>query len=219
MAYVDWMMKTWQLGACSCDYGCPCEFNGRPTRGRCEGMGVYEIAEGYFGNVRLDGLRMVNIYRWPGAVHEGGGVFQAIIDERATAAQRDALFAITAGKEQEPTTAFNIYGSTISQEIDPLFAAIDFAWDFEQRSARSAVEGVMDSVFEPIRNPVTGLPHRALIRLPNGFEFRDAEMASATYSTFGAIPQNYQKVYGYLTVATYGPYGVIEDQSYPRVSA
>jgi hypothetical protein len=37
MAYTDWMIKTKQIGTCSCDYGCPCEFNALPTRTPCEG--------------------------------------------------------------------------------------------------------------------------------------------------------------------------------------
>ena len=37
MAYTDWTIKTKQIGACNCDYGCPCEFNASPTRTRCEG--------------------------------------------------------------------------------------------------------------------------------------------------------------------------------------
>jgi hypothetical protein len=31
---------------------------------------------------------------------------------------------------------------------------------------------------EPIRNPVTGQPHRALIKLPERFEFKEAEMGN-----------------------------------------
>ena len=33
MAYVDWKIKGPKIASCSCDYGCPCEFNGRPTHG------------------------------------------------------------------------------------------------------------------------------------------------------------------------------------------
>lgn len=38
MAYFDWKMSTKQIGTCSCDYGCPCEFNAPPTRPPCEGV-------------------------------------------------------------------------------------------------------------------------------------------------------------------------------------
>jgi hypothetical protein len=27
------------LDACNCDWGCPCQFNAKPTHGNCEGVG------------------------------------------------------------------------------------------------------------------------------------------------------------------------------------
>ena len=62
MAYLDWMLKGKRLVNCSCDYGCACEFNGLPTQGYCEGLEAMEIDEGYFGDVRLDGLRYAGTY-------------------------------------------------------------------------------------------------------------------------------------------------------------
>ena len=43
MAYVDWMIRTKQIGTCSCDYGCPCEAMAPPTRTPCEGVMAMEI--------------------------------------------------------------------------------------------------------------------------------------------------------------------------------
>ena len=81
MSYVDWMIRTKQIGACSCDYGCPCEFNAPPTRLPCEGVMAMEITEGYFSDIRLDGLRVAGVYNWPGPVHEGkGGTCQPLMD-------------------------------------------------------------------------------------------------------------------------------------------
>lgn len=216
MAYVDWQIRVKRLVGCSCDYGCPCEFNGRPTHGDCEGVEGFDIVQGHFGDVRLDGLRVAGIFRWPGPVHEGNGAYQPILDRRADEAQCDALFKIMSGEEQEPTTMFNIYGSTIDQEYDPIFADIEFQWDLDNRTGRLSVNGVLDAAFEPIRNPVTGAPHRALIKLPEGFEYREAEMASSTFRSQGEIDQQHRNCYGFLTYATYGPYGVIEQQSYPN---
>ena len=54
MAYVDWLLKGPKIASCNCDYGCPCEFNGRPTRGVCEGLEVQRIEQGHFGELRLD---------------------------------------------------------------------------------------------------------------------------------------------------------------------
>jgi hypothetical protein len=72
------------------------------------------------------------------------------------------------------------------------------------------VPGHLEMSLEPIRNPVTGKPHRAQIRLPEGFEFREAEMASGTFSGTGDIRFQNRNCYGFLTVVAYGPYGVIE---------
>ncbi len=209
MAYVDWMIKGPKIGGCNCAYGCPCEFNAPPTHGTCEGLECMEIEEGYFGAVRLDGLRVATAYRWPGAVHEGGGLAQGYIDERADEAQIDALFKILSGEEQEPTTVFNIYGSTIEKELDPVFAPIEFSCNMENRTARFVVPGHLEFSAEPIRNPVTGAPHRALIRLPNGFEYREAEMASGTFKGTRNWTFEHSNCYGVMWYAAYGPQGVI----------
>ncbi|MCK5624062.1 MAG: DUF1326 domain-containing protein, partial [Alphaproteobacteria bacterium] len=123
--------------------------------------------------------------------------------------QTQALFTILSGEEQEPTTVFNIYGSTIEHEPDPVVAPIDFAFDLAARTGVVRVDGVLDIAVEPIRNPVTGAAHRALIRLPEGFEFRQAEMASADFTGAGVLNFDHKGRYGLLTEVAYGPYGLI----------
>ena len=215
MSYVNWMIRTRQLGACSCDYGCPCEFNAPPTRLPCEGVMAMEITEGHFGDVQLDGLRVAGVFRWPGAVHEGDGTWWSIIDKSATEEQVEALFTILGGQEQEPTTGFAIYGATVDHEPDPLFADIEFEWDIEGRSGRFVVAGVLEANIVPIRNPVTDEPHFITIRPHDGFEFREAEMASANFWAKGELEQNHAKRFAAITYVTYGPYGIIPDESYP----
>lgn len=215
MSYVDWKMSTKQIGTCSCDYGCPCEFNAPPTRLPCEGVMAMEITEGYFGNTRLDGLRVAGVYRWPGAVHDGNGTWQSIIDKRASKEQVEALFTILGGKEQEPTTGFAIYATTIAHEPNPIFADIEFEWDIKKRHGRFVVSGVLKADIEPIRNPVTGAPHFIAIRPHDGFEFREAEMASANFSSQGELIQDYQNKFASISYVAYGPTGVIAEQSYP----
>ena len=214
MTYVDWMIKGPKLGACSCAYGCPCEFNGPPTHGMCEGCEAHLIEAGWFGDVRLDGLIIGAAFRWPGAVHEGGGTVQGFIDERATQEQREALFAILGGEEQEPTTVFNIYGSTIENELDPVFAPLEFGCDFTAQTGYFKVPGVMDMTLEPIRNPVTGADHFAQIVLPGGFEFKTGEMASSDFEIKdGAMAMKRSKSYGVLCYSAYGPFGIIAEES------
>ncbi|MGD9668141.1 MAG: DUF1326 domain-containing protein [Hyphomicrobiaceae bacterium] len=213
MSYVDWLIKGPKIGGCSCSYGCPCEFNALPTRGWCEGLEAHLIEEGHFGDVRLDGLIVGARYRWPGAVHEGLGTVQGFMDERANAEQREALGRILGGQEQEPTTVFNIYGSTVETELEPIFAALTFNCDFETRHASFEVPGIVEFETSPIRNPVTGAPHHAQIVLPDGFEFTAAEAVSARFCAEGDIAMKHVGVYGALTYVAYGPYGIIREQS------
>jgi hypothetical protein len=147
-------------------------------------------------------------------VHEGGGVVQGFIDARATPEQREALFAILGGKEQEPTTVFSIYGSTIEKELEPVFAEMEFDWDMKNRTGRFVVPGVLECRLEPIRNPVTGAPHRAQIVLPDGFEFRVGEAASADFTAHGAeLAMQRSKCFGVLCHVAYGPYGIVEERT------
>ena len=46
-----WNAKGVLIGACSCDWGCPCSFDAPPTQGKCEGGYVWNITEGRFGEV------------------------------------------------------------------------------------------------------------------------------------------------------------------------
>ena len=95
---VEWEIKGTEFINCNCSYGCPCQFNALPTYGNCRYVAGFQIEQGHFGDVELDGLRAVTMAIWPGAVHEGKGTMQVVIDERADARQRDALAKILHGR-------------------------------------------------------------------------------------------------------------------------
>ncbi|MGE0717773.1 MAG: DUF1326 domain-containing protein, partial [Alphaproteobacteria bacterium] len=97
MATTDWRLDGEWLKSCNCAFGCPCDFNAPPTNGECRGLLGMRITRGHFGDVRLDGLSFFVTVHFPGALHEGNGEAQPIIDEKASAAQREALFAIMSG--------------------------------------------------------------------------------------------------------------------------
>jgi hypothetical protein len=194
---IDWRIKAREFANCNCAYGCPCQFNALPTHGTCEAAIGFQIDEGHFGDVKLDGVRTAGIYKWPGPVHEGDGEMLVIVDESANDAQRDALVRIMKGEETEPmTTMWSVYTAMTSKILEPLFLPIEFTVDVENRTARLVVPGVIDGTGEPILNPVTGNPHRARIDLPNGFEYELAEMGSGTTTTKGAIALHFEKSYG-----------------------
>src|SRR2546426_12529626 len=95
---VKWAFEADYLQACNCDYGCPCEFEAPPSKGFCEGLGVWQIIKGKYGDVSLDGLGLAFAIHTPGPMHKGNGTGVFVIDEKATPAQRDALTQIATGK-------------------------------------------------------------------------------------------------------------------------
>ena len=208
MPYVEWEIKASEFANCNCAYGCPCQFNALPTHGHCQAVVGYEIDEGHFGDTRLEGLRAVYMGKWPGAVHEGNGEMQVILDERADDAQREALRKILYGEETEPgTTVWNVFMTTITTVHDPLYTAIQFEVDIDARRARLVVPDLIEASGEPIRNPVTGAEHRARIELPNGFEYTVAEVGSGTSTARASIPMELKDSYGqfaHLHLSTHG---------------
>lgn len=177
MTAVTWTIKGQEFVNCNCSYGCPCQFGAVPTHGFCQAVAGFEILEGHHGDVRLDGLRFVGIFRWPGPIHQGKGEGGVIVDERATPEQRNAILRIVTGQDTEPgATIFQVFSTTFEKLHEPMFAPIHFEVDVDKRRAKLAVPGITDGHGEPIRNAVTGAEHRARIDLPNGFEYSLAEI-------------------------------------------
>tara|TARA_A100001015_G_C14798242_1_gene635860 strand:+ start:449 stop:784 length:336 start_codon:yes stop_codon:yes gene_type:complete len=108
--------------------------------------------------------------KWPGPIHEGNGERQLIIDEKASSEQRDALEKILSGEDTEDmaTIAWVINAMT-STRHETLYKSISFEADIENRTAKVMVDDVFEMNVEPIKNPVSGQPHRARIDIPSGF--------------------------------------------------
>jgi hypothetical protein len=172
----NWRIAGEEVVSCNCAWGCPCQFNALPTHGRCEAVAAWEIHDGYFGDIRLDGIRFARVYCWPGAVHEGNGTRLIIIDEKAAADQRTALLALESGTHGG--LYFEICAAVCPKVLEPIFAPITIEVDRERRRGRVVIPEVLESSIEPIRNPATGEEHRARIVLPDGFEYREAENAN-----------------------------------------
>ncbi len=197
MPDVKWTLRGREFTNCNCAYGCPCQFNALPTHGDCKAVSGIQIDDGVHGTTRLDGLRVVGIFRWPGPIHEGKGEAALIIDERATPDQRGALLRILTGQDTEPgATIFQVFSTTFETLHEPIYAPIEFTVDVDQRRARLVVPGVTEGRGEPIVNPVTGAEHRARIDLPNGFEYTLAEVGRGWTKTQHAIALDLVDSYG-----------------------
>ena len=178
---IDWHIKGKQFGNCNCNYGCPCQFNAPPTDNYCHGMGAFLIEEGFFGDIDLSGTKAVSMMKFPGPIHEGKGQFQIILDSNSSLDQQNSIKSIMYGKETEPmATAFYMYASMMKTFHEPIIKKIDLEINLETRICNLEAEDVIKTNTRPISNPITGEEHRARIDLPNGIEFKNAEMASGT---------------------------------------
>ena len=196
MTTVSWRLKGLEYGNCNCAYGCPCQFNALPTHGDCQYVMFVRVDEGNYGDTNLDGLVFAMFGKFPGAVHEGNGTQQIVIDERADDDQRRAIRRIVYNEDtDELLTHYAIYNAMSTTVLDPIFAPIELEVDMEARTARGRIPGLVTSDAAPIRNPVTGEEHRATIGLPNGFEYTIAEMGSASIKVTGEIPLEFTNSY------------------------
>ncbi len=214
MSYVEWEIKARAFANCNCAYGCPCQFNALPTDGTCRAAVGFLIDQGHFGDVSLDGVRAAGLYSWPGAVHEGNGTMQLIVDSGASDAQRAALLTVMRGEETAPmATMWSVYTTMCSTILEPLAAPIDFEVDVDARTARLSIPGVVETTGEPILNPVTGAVHRARIDLPHGFEYALAEMGSGTTKATGEIKLDFEASYGQFAFIHLSPSGPVRAQA------
>ncbi len=208
MSRIDWSLKGDWIKNCNCAFGCPCDFNARPTHGDCKAVVGMRIENGHFGEVTLDGLCFAAVACFPGPLHEGNGVLQPIIDERADDRQRDALFAILSGQHSDSGTLFNILSLIVSNVLDPIIAPIAFDFDLDGRTARVAVPGVLETETRPIRNPVTGAAHRVQIVMPEGFEHHRAEIANASIRSSAGLKFTVAEGHSSLAKVEQTPAGV-----------
>ncbi len=210
MAKIDWRVEGVAYGNCNCDYSCPCQFELLPSNGNCQGFEVLQVDKGHYGDVKLDGLRAVMIYSWPGAIFEGKGEMQVIIDERADQPQRDALDSILHGGEtNDEATHWWVFNAMSDKHHPTLFKQIELEIDVDARKAKASVSGILESAGRPIKSPATGQDHRVRIDMPNGIEFAIAEIGSASSTVKAAITLELNDSYGQFQRVAMNREGVI----------
>jgi hypothetical protein len=171
----SWKLKGIVLVACNCDWGCPCNFNARPTTGKCEGGWTWNVEEGVYGDVRLDGLSFSVYVNWPGAIHEGNGEGLILVDERADGAQRSAIETLIGGRIGGP---WGVLGWTWPKVHGPYAAAYDATFDGVNTRLKCGHDVEVECA--AIRNPVTGAESHPGVVLPEGIIFKHGDLGTTT---------------------------------------
>jgi hypothetical protein len=168
-----WHLNGNVLIACNCDFGCPCNFNARPSKGHCEGGWIWVIKDGHVNDVRLDGLGVALFADWPAAIHEGGGRAACYIDERADERQRSALTSVLRGELGGP---WGIFIKTYELAgPDPARFDVTMA----EHASRATIGNLVELELQTIRNPVTQAEVHPEIVLPEGLVVKRGSMAAS----------------------------------------
>jgi len=208
MAKTKWRLKGQYIKNCNCIATCPCDTIGFPYPDKgCEGVAGMHITQGKFGDVKLDGLKWVVVYQWPGALHEGNGTVQAFIDKKATEAQRTALLTILSGKAGNAW--FEILSSIVTTVHDPQFVPISWEFDKKKRRARVRIPGVLETKSTPLKIPVTNEEQQVVVRMPGGMEYKEFQVAQAEILKMtGAIRFEHRNTHSSLAVIDHTQKGI-----------
>jgi hypothetical protein len=191
-----WSFEADYFTACNCDWGCPCNFNARPTEGRCMGWGAWSIISGQFDATSLDGTRFALYYKFPGLVEQGQGTACAYVDSRATQEQQQALEAIGTGKAGGGV--FDLFATELVTTWLPT-KVVPIEFELRDGAGRVRIEGLGEAESELLSYP-DGSTIRPWLELPHGIEYkkglmtnakrwwwRDAELLGSYENKYGAI--------------------------------
>ncbi len=189
-----WRLTGDWFDTCNCAIPCPCTFAQPPTEGDCDGVLVWHIREGHYGDLRLDGLNFVMLGTFTGNIWAGEATdaYAAFfVDERADEDQSAALGAIFSGSAGGWPKQFNEYASVMQvrgQETAPVTVEIDDglgSWSVE-------IPGKVTARVEALGGPTT--PDGARVQVHNA---GGAEVGPGQVATWGRATADEVDAFGF----------------------
>ncbi len=124
MATAAWNASGQYYETCSCDFVCPClpgQLTVKPSKGSCTFAMAFQIEHGNYGTQSLDGLGFIILGLTPEEMGKGNWSVGLIVDERASADQREAITAIASGSAGGPMSALSgLIGKFLGVESAPI---------------------------------------------------------------------------------------------------
>ena len=171
------------IEACSCNVNCPCWIGEDPDLGSCYAIVAYGIERGQIRDVDVSGLNLVLCCNIPGNVLEGNWQIAALVDERGTEDQRNAMLDAFTGKLGGPLG--DLWEALIGEVKGVEFVPISH--EVEGGSGKLHVPGLVETEMEPYRGPdgtVTTLQNSVFSTVPGS----PAYLAKASVSRVN-LPQ------------------------------
>ncbi len=181
MGTPEWKVAGQYYETCSCEFVCPCittQLRAKPTRGSCTFAMSFKIEQGKFGEVPLEGLGFILVGFTPEEMGKGNWSAGVIVDERASATQRDAIVTIASGAAGGPMAALSgLITNFVGVESAPIrFDRDGVKWSvnastFVSMSAEPAM-GIDPSAKEPLQLANTGHPASSNFTLAHAVQSR-----------------------------------------------
>jgi hypothetical protein len=177
MDILRWHVTGDWFDVCRCDIPCPCEFAQAPTDNWCQGVLAWHIREGHYGDVPLDGLRVVALgyfegNLWTGEAKASLGLF---FDEQADGRQREALQMIFGGQAGGfPAQFAEFIGEVRGVELVP----IEFEVADDLAYWRAEIPGKVVARAEALTGPMTPPGQRVQLLNPPGSEVGAGQIAT-----------------------------------------
>jgi hypothetical protein len=162
-----WSLSGQYYETCSCAFVCPCvpgQLIPRPTKGSCTFAMAFQIENGRFGGVLLDGLGFIVLGLTPEEMGKGNWSVGLVTDERASTEQRDAITAIASGAAGGPMAALSgLIGKFLGVETAPIaFDRSGARWSIKASTlvdmAGEGAKGINPNATEPMYLENTGHP-------------------------------------------------------------
>ncbi len=158
------------IEACSCNVNCPCWIGEDPDLGECFAIVAYGIERGQIRDLDVSGLNLVLICHIPGNVLAGNWQVVALVDERGSEEQRDALLSAFTGKLGGPLG--DLWTALIGEVKGVEFVPISH--EVEEGSGSLRIPDLVETEMEPYRGPdgtVTTLQNSVFSTVPGSPAF------------------------------------------------
>ena len=115
------------LEVCTCNILCPCWAGGDPDNdGTCQAIAAWHIDRGNIDGVDVSGRTFAVLANIPGNVLKGNWRVVAIVDDKATPQQQDAILSVWTGKQGGPVADLaKLIGEVVGLERVPVTFTVE----------------------------------------------------------------------------------------------
>lgn len=186
VAVQEWRLRGQWFDACKCAIPCPCSFAQPPTSGDCEGVLLWHIEAGTYGETGLNGLNVAMLGSFVGNVWaEHTDAYAAIfMDAAANEEQLGALQTIFGGQAGGWPAAFMAIGDMELRGMEIAPIRVSIAEDLSTWSME--IPGRAAATVEALSGPTTPEGKRVQSHNLPGAEVGPGQVATWGVATYSA---------------------------------